>query len=224
MGKIIIAIDGHSACGKSSTAKAVAKSLGYVYIDSGAMYRAVTLYMMRSNIDETDNEKLQEALRTLEISFDDSQNGNQTMLNGENVENEIREMAVSNQVSRYSAIPAIREAMVDQQRRMAADKGVVMDGRDIGSIVFPKAELKVFMTASFDIRAERRRLELLEKNVVVEFEEVKKNLMQRDELDSNREHSPLIQASDAIVIDNSEMTFEDQVERVISLARDLIEA
>lgn len=219
MEKIIIAIDGHSACGKSSTAKAVARELGYIYIDSGAMYRAVTLYFLQNNISETDPLQVEQALEDINISFKNTSEGNQTFLNGVNVEKEIRDMAVTNHVSHVSAIPAVRKAMVAQQRRMSEQKGVVMDGRDIGTVVFPNAELKIFMTADFDIRAERRRQELLEKNIVVDFEEVKKNLVKRDELDSTRENSPLIQDSQAVVIDNSHLTFEEQVEKVVSLAK-----
>lgn len=219
MHNIIIAIDGHSATGKSSTAKKVAKHLGYVYLDSGAMYRATTLYFLRNNISLTDSNMVADALTKIEINFRKTIEGYpQTYLNGENVEEEIRSMEVSGKVSDVSALKPVRFSMVAKQRILALDKGIVMDGRDIGSVVFPGAELKIFMTASASIRAERRYKELLEKGQNIPIEEVLQNVIDRDTQDSTRKESPLIKVDDAIEIDNSNMTFDAQVEKIIALA------
>lgn len=218
MNKITIAIDGHSSCGKSTMAKALAKQLGYVYVDTGAMYRCVTLYALRNNCfndDESVNtEKLQAEMDSIHISFQfNPETGKaDAYLNGENVENEIRLMEVSNHVSPIAAIPFVREAMVAQQRRMGEDKGIVMDGRDIGTTVFPNAELKIFVTASAEIRAERRYKELIAKGEDANYDEILKNVQERDYIDSHREVSPLRMADDALLLDNSNMTIEEQNE------------
>lgn len=218
MNKITIAIDGHSSCGKSTMAKALAKQLGYVYVDTGAMYRCVTLYALRYNCfndDESVNtEKLQAEMDSIHISFQfNPETGKaDAYLNGENVENEIRLMEVSNHVSPIAAIPFVREAMVAQQRRMGEDKGIVMDGRDIGTTVFPNAELKIFVTASAEIRAERRYKELIAKSEEANYDEILKNVQERDYIDSHREVSPLRMADDALLLDNSNMTIEEQNE------------
>lgn len=214
MRKIIIAMDGHSSCGKSTMAKALAKKIGYTYIDTGAMYRAVTLFALRKgfiNDSSIDQESLRKELPGIEITFGHDDEGKQfTMLNGENVEREIRGMEVSGHVSPISAIPFVREAMVEQQRAMGSKGAVIMDGRDIGTTVFPNAQLKIFVTASDEIRARRRFDELTVKGENPVYEEVLKNVRERDYIDSHREVSPLRKANDAIVLDNSHMTFEEQ--------------
>ena len=216
MKKIIIAMDGHSSCGKSTMAKALAKKIGYTYIDTGAMYRAVTLYALRRgfiNGDVIDQESLRRELPGIEISFGHDADGMQyTILNGENVERQIRGMEVSGKVSPISAIPFVREEMVRQQRIMGSKGAVIMDGRDIGTTVFPNAELKIFVTASDEIRARRRYDELAEKGENPDYEEVLKNVRERDYIDSHRAVSPLRQADDAIVLDNSDMTLQQQDE------------
>lgn len=216
MKKIIIAMDGHSSCGKSTMAKALAKKIGYTYIDTGAMYRAVTLYALRRgfiNGDTIDQESLRRELPGIEISFGHDADGMQyTILNGENVERQIRGMEVSGKVSPISAIPFVREEMVRQQRIMGSKGAVIMDGRDIGTTVFPNAELKIFVTASDEIRARRRFDELNMKGENPVYEEVLKNVRERDYIDSHRAVSPLRQADDAIVLDNSDMTLEQQDE------------
>lgn len=221
MKKINIAIDGHSACGKSTTAKAVAKALGYIYVDTGAMYRAVTLYFLQNHIDMTDENATKEALSKINIRFLPSEvdGAPHIYLNGEDVEQAIRQPEIAAHVSKVSAIPQVRRFLVAQQQEMGKEKGVVMDGRDIGTVVFPDAELKIFMTASPDIRAQRRLEELQAKGIRQNLEEVKANLLERDHLDSTRADSPLLQAEDAIVIDTSHLTLEEQSDRVISLAR-----
>ena len=207
-------MDGHSSCGKSTMAKALAKKIGYTYIDTGAMYRAVTLFALRKGFikdDSIDQESLRAELPAIEISFGHDEEGRQyTMLNGENVEREIRGMEVSGHVSPISAIPFVREAMVEQQRALGSKGAVIMDGRDIGTTVFPNAELKIFVTASDEIRARRRFDELTVKGENPVYEEVLKNVRERDYIDSHREVSPLRKADDAIVLDNSHMTFEEQ--------------
>lgn len=214
MKKIIIAMDGHSSCGKSTMAKALAKKIGYTYIDTGAMYRAVTLYALRRGFikaDAIDEESLRRELNQIEISFGHDAEGRQyTILNGENVEREIRGMEVSGKVSPISALPFVREAMTAQQRVMGSRGAIIMDGRDIGTTVFPNAELKIFVTASDEIRARRRFDELTLKGENPVYEEVLKNVRERDYIDSHRAVSPLRQAQDAIVLDNSHMTFEEQ--------------
>lgn len=191
----------------------------YLYIDSGAMYRAVTLYFMRNHITLTNPKEVDKALKNLAIDFHlDSEGSPVTYLNGLNVEKEIREMEVTQQVSEVSAIPAVREYLVKQQRSLGRGKGVVMDGRDIGSVVFQEAELKIFMTADFNVRAARRQKELIDKDTVINLAVVKQNLKHRDLLDSTREVSPLVQDAEAIVINNTFMTFDEQVDEVVQLA------
>ena len=220
MKKIVIAIDGYSACGKSSTAKQVAAILGYTYIDSGAMYRAVTLYFEQNHVSLTNDNEIHKALNNIDITFFVNPNNglNQTYLNGLNVEDEIRKMYVSNKVSQVSSIKAVRDAMVAQQRKLGKKKGVVMDDRDIGTVVFEQAELKVFMTADIYVRGARRQEEYLEKKQLVDLEEILENLKNRDHLDTTREESPLKQADDAIVVDTTFRTLEEQVEEVVNLA------
>ncbi|MTI30442.1 (d)CMP kinase [Xanthovirga aplysinae] len=224
MRKIVIAIDGYSACGKSSTAKEVASRLGYAYIDTGAMYRAVTLFFHQNYVNLTDPLAMDKALAQIQIDFkfNSKKERNEIYLNGLNVEDEIRSMFISERVSEVSAIKKVRQAMVAQQQKMGKQKGIVMDGRDIGTVVFPAAELKVFMTADFKVRGERRQKELLEKDILVDLQEVLENLKKRDEMDSNRTESPLIQANDAIVVDTTNLTFEDQVGQIIHLAEEKI--
>ncbi len=217
MKKIIIAIDGFSSCGKSTMAKDLAKSVGYAYVDTGAMYRSVTLYCLRNNwINDgvVDEEKLKEAIPSIKIDFryNAEKQINETYLNDENVESEIRSLKVSNSVSIVSSIGFVRRAMVAQQQAYSVDRGVVMDGRDIGTVVFPDAELKIFLTASPEIRAQRRYDELKAKGENVSFDEVLENVKQRDYLDQNREESPLRKADDAIELDNSYMTIQEQKE------------
>ena len=201
--KIIIAIDGYSACGKSTLAKDLSKKIGYAYIDTGAMYRAVTLFFLRNEVDFEDAAAIAKALTKITIEFVNVKGKNRTLLNGEDVEEEIRKMYVSQQVSPVATISAVRRAMVAQQQQMGEKKGVILDGRDIGTVVFPKAALKLFLTASPDIRTQRRFEELRTKHQISTFEEIKANLLERDHIDSSRADSPLKQAADAVVIDNS---------------------
>jgi cytidylate kinase len=222
--KIIIAVDGFSSTGKSTLAKELARELAYGYIDTGAMYRAVTLYFLRNEVDIKDEEAVQLALQNIEISFQNIEGKNTTFLNGENVEEEIRKMYVSEFVSPVATVSAVRRAMVKLQKAMGYKKGIVMDGRDIGTVVFPNAELKIFVTADPDVRAQRRLAELEGKGQVVDFEEVKKNLTERDYIDSNREDSPLRQAEDAVVLDNTELTREAQLVLAVKWAREIIGA
>ena len=213
MKKIIIAMDGHSSCGKSTMAKALAKAIGYTYIDTGAMYRAVTLYAMRRGfIGEKgiDEESLRREMPQIKITFGHENGMQYTILNGENVERQIRGMEVSGNVSPISAIGFVREAMVSLQREMGRNGAVIMDGRDIGTTVFPNAELKIFVTASDEIRAQRRFDELKAKGENPVFEDVLKNVRERDYIDSHRAVSPLRKADDAIVLDNSHMTIDEQ--------------
>ncbi|NBC09153.1 MAG: (d)CMP kinase [Bacteroidetes bacterium] len=215
MHKIIIAIDGHSSCGKSTLARSLAQRLGYTYIDSGAMYRAVTLYLLRHGISAAERERIDAVLPKLQLSFNDK---NEMLLNGENVEHEIRQMKVSNYVSEVAAVPEVRRAMVEQQQEMGRQRGIVMDGRDIGTVVFPDAELKIFLTASSQTRAQRRHEELRQKGYPSTIAEVEKNLAHRDHIDSTREDSPLKQAADAIIIDNTRLSREAQLARALELA------
>ncbi len=218
MKKITIAIDGHSSCGKSTMAKELARKLGYIYVDTGAMYRTVTLYAMRNNLFDSEGEvltdELQKHMNNIKVSFCINKETGRpdACLNDECVENIIRSIEVSNHVSKIAAIPFVREAMVDQQRRMGAEKGIVMDGRDIGTTVFPDAELKIFVTASARVRAQRRYDELQQKGMPADFDEILKNVEERDYIDSHREVSPLRQAEDAILLDNSDMTIPQQNE------------
>lgn len=216
MKKIIIAIDGYSSCGKSTLAKSLASHLGYTYIDSGAMYRAVTLFLLDHGIKVEEQGRVQAALQDINIRFAEN---NHTLLNGRDVEKEIRQMAVSNYVSEVAAVPEVRRAMVRQQQQMGEERGIVMDGRDIGTVVFPKAELKIFLTADPEIRARRRYDELAQKGQEATLEAVKANLTHRDHIDSTREDSPLRQAADAVIIDNTLLNREEQLERAIFLAR-----
>lgn len=215
MKKITIAIDGHSSCGKSTMAKDLARRIGYVYIDTGAMYRAVTLFAMRHNLianGQVDAAKLQEEMGNIHISLrlNPETQRPDTYLNGECVEREIRTMEVSRHVSLIAALPFVRSAMVEMQREMGKEKGVVMDGRDIGTVVFPNAELKIFVTASAEVRAQRRYDELTAKGEKCNYEEILENVKERDHIDSTRETSPLRQAEDAIVLDNTHMTIPEQ--------------
>ncbi|WP_337042507.1 (d)CMP kinase [Emticicia sp. 17c] len=222
MQKITIAIDGYSSCGKSTTAKRVAKKLGYTYIDTGAMYRSVTLYFHQHLITLTNDKEVEKALENIHIEFrmNPKDGKNETYLNGLNVEDEIRKLYIANQVSEVSAIAAVRHAMVAQQRRMGKKKGVVMDGRDIGTVVFPDAELKVFMTADPLIRANRRQIELNERGDLVDLEEIIENIKKRDFIDTTRKESPLRKAEDAVEVDTSYMTLDEQVEVVCLLAQE----
>jgi CMP/dCMP kinase len=217
--KIIIAIDGYSACGKSTTAKDVAGILGYRYIDTGAMYRSVTLYFLDHHIALTNPKEVVKALQDIHITFKvNSKNVTETFLNGLNVEKDIRKMRIAEYVSQVSTIKEVRHAMVEQQRRMGKDKGIVMDGRDIGTVVFPNADLKFFMTADMLIRAFRRQRELLEKSQLVDLDDVIENIKHRDNIDTTRAESPLRQAEDAIVINTSYITIEEQVDEVVRMA------
>lgn len=219
LSKIIIAIDGYSACGKSTTAKEVARILGYKYIDSGAMYRAVTLYFLEHHVSLTNPKEIARALQQISISFKVNSRGiTETYLNSLSVEKNIRRMKVSENVSQVSTIREVRVAMVEQQRRLGKEKGIVMDGRDIGTVVFPKAELKFFMTADILVRAFRRQKELLSLDRLVDLDDVIENIQKRDQIDTTRKESPLVKASDAIVIDTTHITIDEQVDEVIRLA------
>lgn len=218
--RIVVAIDGHSSCGKSTIAKALATRFGYAFIDSGAMYRAVTLYALRHHLIEdgtVNTQALIDALADIKIEFryNPLLQKSDTYLNGENVEDEIRQLPVSQNVSPVATIAEVRAAMVRLQQEMGKSKGIVMDGRDIGTVVFPDAELKLFVTASPEIRAQRRYDELKAKGEIVSYEEILQNVMERDRIDSTRETSPLRKAEDALVLDNSHMTREEQMEWVI---------
>ena len=218
MKKIIVAIDGHSSCGKSTMAKSLAAQVGYIYVDTGAMYRAVTLFAMRQGLfdaqGQPDAARLEALVPKIEVSFrlDPTTNLPLVCLNGEVVEEEVRTLEVSSHVSSIAALPFVREALTRQQQRMGEEKGIVMDGRDIGTVVFPQAELKVFVTASAEVRAQRRFLELTAKGQAVAFEDILRNVQERDYIDSHREVAPLRQADDALVLDNSEMTREEQMQ------------
>ena len=227
MGKITIAIDGYSSTGKSTVAKQLADYLGYVYVDSGAMYRAVTFYAMQNGIiskDHFDTSKLIESLPLIHLKFYKEPDWGKAhiFLNGKDVEDKIRNLEVSEFVSPIATIHEVRAKLVAQQKQMGLEKGVVMDGRDIGTIVFPQAELKIFMNASAKERAQRRYKELLERGENIQYAEVLKNIQDRDHIDTTREDSPLVKAADAIEIDNSEMNLEDQFHTVLQLAKDRI--
>jgi cytidylate kinase len=219
---IVVAIDGYSSCGKSTIAKALAKKLHFVYVDSGAMYRAVALYFLRNNIDLHNHEQISDALKKIHLNFQARDYQTHITLNGEEVSEEIRLMPVSDAVSAVSAIHEVRQEMVKQQQRMGKSKNIVMDGRDIGTAVFPDAQVKIFMTADPKIRAERRYKELLPKNPDITLEEVFKNLAHRDYQDTTRKESPLIRADDAFILDNTKLTQEEQLEIVIDLVKPLI--
>lgn len=224
--KIIITIDGYSSCGKSTLAKQLAGRLNYLYIDSGAMYRAITLYFIQHGIDWNDVAQVNNALDNIQLEFIHNQISGQSdmFLNGENVEPMIREMLVAEKVSEVAAVREVREFAVAQQQKMGAGRGIVMDGRDIGTVVFPQAELKIFMTADPAIRVERRFKELYEKNKNITLHEVKENLELRDYIDANREVSPLRKAEDAIVLDNSQLAMPEQLELVMQWVEDAIMA
>lgn len=222
--KIIITIDGWSSCGKSTLAKQLARALGYIYVDSGAMYRAITLYFLRNHIDWTDREEVKKALKEISLEFDYNPKSQQSemFLNGENVEYVIRDLVVAEKVSDVAAIREVRKFAVAQQQRMGKNRGIVMDGRDIGTVVFPDAELKIFMTADNAVRVERRFQELYEKNPNITIDEVKANLEMRDYIDSNREVSPLKKADDALLLDNTNITEKEQFEKALKWAEEQI--
>ena len=229
MKKITIAIDGFSSTGKSTVAKLLAKTLGYIYVDTGAMYRAVTLYAMQNNLidyNSFNKEQLISQLNNIHITFkfNEKLGFAEVYLNGNNVEKEIRTLEVSQFVSQVSTVSEVRQQLVKQQQEFGKNKGVVMDGRDIGTVVFPDAELKLFLTASAQIRAQRRYNELLKKGENISFEAVLENVKSRDHIDSTREDSPLLKAEDAIEIDSSDMTVDQQFNKVLSLAKDKIQS
>jgi CMP/dCMP kinase len=226
--RIVIAIDGHSSCGKSTLAKSLARSLGYIYIDSGAMYRAVTLFALRRGWivnGQPNREKIVTGLKEIRITFqwNEVTEENITFLNGENIEEEIRRLEVSQNVSPVSTIAEVRHELVKQQRENGKNKGIVMDGRDIGTVVFPDAEMKIFLMASPEIRSRRRYEELIGKGVKVDMEEILQNVSERDEIDSGREISPLKKADDALVLDNSHMTREEQLQWSLMKAKEIID-
>jgi CMP/dCMP kinase len=225
MRKIIITIDGWSSCGKSTLAKQLAKALGYVYVDSGAMYRAITLFFLRNHIDWTDVAAVKHALKeiSLEFVYNDQSQQSEVFLNGENVEYVIRDLVVAEKVSEVAAVKEVRQFAVAQQQIMGKGKGIVMDGRDIGTVVFPNAELKIFMTADNAVRVERRFKELYEKNPNVTIDEVKSNLEMRDYIDSHREVSPLKQAENAVLLDNTDLTEKEQFQKALKWAQHTIE-
>lgn len=216
MKKIVIAIDGFSSCGKSTMAKDLAREIGYIYVDTGAMYRSVTLYALRNNMfgddGKVDEARLHDAIDNIEIAFrlNDETGRPDTLLNGECVEKDIRGLEVSSKVSLIAALPFVREKLVKEQQKMGLAKGIVMDGRDIGTVVFPQAELKIFVTASAEVRAQRRYYELMAKGMPADFEDILKNVQERDYMDSHRAVSPLRKADDAIELDNSHMTIAEQ--------------
>lgn len=222
MKKITIAIDGYSSCGKSTMAKDLAREISYVYVDTGAMYRAVTLYALQNGLfgedGSLDAEQLQIEMERIQVTFKlNAETGRpETYLNDELVERDIRTMSVSSHVSVVAALPFVREALVRQQQRMGEDKGIVMDGRDIGTVVFPDAELKIFVTASPEVRAQRRYDELKQKGIAADYEDILHNVEQRDYLDTHREVSPLRQASDALLLDNSRLTIDEQKQWLLS--------
>lgn len=218
--KIVITIDGWSSCGKSTLAKQLAKELGYVYVDSGAMYRAITLYFLRNNVDLAEKKEVKQALKSINLEFiyNPQSNNSEIYLNEENVEYLIRDLVIAEKVSDVAAIKEVREFAVAQQQKMGKGKGIVMDGRDIGTVVFPQAELKIFMTADNAIRVERRFKELYEKNPNITIEEVKNNLEMRDYIDSHREVSPLRQAKDALELDNTNLTPQQQLRLALEWA------
>lgn len=221
---LVVAIDGYSSCGKSTLAKALARKLHFIYIDTGAMYRAVTLYFLRNHIDLTSEVMVKEALKNIHLNFHFQNYQSHILLNDEDVSNEIRQMEVSQQVSEVSAIKAVRTEMVSQQQRMGKSKNIVMDGRDIGTTVFPDAQVKIFMTADPKIRAERRFKELTAKGEEITLEEVFENIAHRDYLDTTRKESPLTRAHDAIILDNTEITEDEQLsfalEKITPFLRD----
>lgn len=227
--KIIVAIDGHSSCGKSTMAKALAQKVGYIYVDTGAMYRAVTLFALRNDMFDAEGQpkavELEKAMADVNISFvlDEETKLPLVCLNGEVVESEIRSLTVSSRVSPIAALPFVRAALTQAQQRMGLEKGIVMDGRDIGTVVFPDAELKVFVTASAEVRAQRRYLELTAKGDNVNFDDILRNVQERDYIDSHREVAPLRQAEDALLLDNSELTREEQMQWLLDTFKRVVE-
>ena len=227
--KIIVAIDGHSSCGKSTMAKALAQKVGYIYVDTGAMYRAVTLFALRNDMFDAEGqpkaEELEKSMADVNISFvlDEETKLPLVCLNGEVVESEIRSLTVSSRVSPIAALPFVRAALTQAQQRMGLEKGIVMDGRDIGTVVFPNAELKVFVTASAEVRAQRRYLELTAKGDEVCFDEILRNVQERDYIDWHREVAPLRQAEDALLLDNSELTREEQMQWLLDTFKRVVE-
>lgn len=225
--KLIIAIDGHSSCGKSTVAKDLAKKINYTYIDSGAMYRVVTLFAMRNALitnDKVDENKLSHLIDQVSISFqyNDEKQRHETFLNGELVEDEIRSLAVSNNVSLIAKIKFVREKMVAFQRELSKEGGVIMDGRDIGTVVFPNAELKIFMTADVEVRAIRRYKELKDKGEEVSLDDIRENVKKRDFIDENRDESPLRKADDAIVLNNSKLSKEEQLDWIVERMNEVV--
>jgi len=219
---IVVAIDGYSSCGKSTLAKALAKKLHFIYVDSGAMYRAVTLYFLRNNIDQGDISQVAEALKNIHLNFHSRDYETHITLNDEEVSEEIRQMPVSDNVSAVSAIHDVRVEMVKQQQRMGKSKNIVMDGRDIGTAVFPHADVKIFMTADPKVRAERRYKEMIGKNPNITLEEVFKNIANRDYQDTTRKESPLVRADDAIILDNTDLTPQQQLDFALDRIHPLI--
>ena len=219
---IVVAIDGYSSCGKSTLAKALAKKLHFIYVDSGAMYRAVTLYFLRNNVDQNDISQVAEALKNIHLNFHSRDYETHITLNDEEVSEEIRQMPVSDNVSAVSAIHDVRVEMVKQQQRMGKSKNIVMDGRDIGTAVFPHADVKIFMTADPKVRAERRYKEMIGKNPNITLEEVFKNIANRDYQDTTRKESPLVRADDAIILDNTDLTPQQQLDFALDRIHPLI--
>jgi cytidylate kinase len=217
--KLIIAIDGHASCGKSTLAKALAKELHYVYLDTGAMYRAVTLYFLDNGIDYGDPKATEEALKNIRLHFERVQAQNHIFLNGRDVEQEIRTSRVSEHVSQVATIPAVRRMIVAQLQDIGRRRGIVADGRDIGTVVFPDADVKIFLTADLDVRTSRRHLEMAAKGIDANWEDIRQNLQMRDHIDSTREDSPLQVAPDAVVIDNSLLSEKEQLEQALLLVR-----
>jgi cytidylate kinase len=216
---ISIAIDGFSSCGKSTLAKAMAESLQFLFVDSGAMYRAVTYYFLKNEVSIHQAAEVKNALENINITLEPSPNGNLTFLNGKDISLDIRDMAVAEMVSKVAAISSVRTAMVEQQRQMSLHNNLIMDGRDIGTVVFPKAILKIFLTADIEVRVNRRYLDLISKNAIVSLPEIRRNLFLRDYIDSTRTDSPLLRAEDAIVLNNSNLSREEQLEICLLLAK-----
>jgi cytidylate kinase len=216
---ISIAIDGFSSCGKSTLAKAMAESLQFLFVDSGAMYRAVTYYFLKKKVSIHQPAEVKNALENINITLEPSPNGNLTFLNGKDISLDIRDMAVAEMVSKVAAISSVRTAMVEQQRQMSLHNNLIMDGRDIGTVVFPKAVLKIFLTADIEVRVNRRYLDLISKNAIVSLPEIRRNLFLRDYIDSTRTDSPLLRAEDAIVLNNSNLSREEQLEICLLLAK-----